>query len=102
MTTGNKQNGKGNVLSVNETPMHRDLPVPVTPLLPDDPEMMPYVLCYLEKGVRTYTDAVQESLNLLTRDVATPENLHLIEHLLKQAKEHALVMFADHVRKLEE
>ena len=102
MTTGNKQSENENFLPVDEVLMHSEAPVPVIPLLPDDPEMMPYVLCYLEKGARSYLDALQESLSLMTRDVATPENLQRIAQLLKEAKEKSHAMFADRVRQLEE
>lgn len=102
MTTGNKQKESENVFPDDEVLRHSETPVPVIPLLPDDPEMIPYVLCYLEKGARSYLDALQESLSLVMQGVATPENLQRIAQLLKEAKGKSLAMFADRVRQLEE
>lgn len=86
---------------VNGMAMLNGAPIHVaTPLL-DEPEMMSHVMNTLDMAVHSFLANVGTSLHLLTKGIATEENLRIYESALLDAAERAHAMFNDYVKELE-
>jgi len=86
---------------VNGMAMLSGAPIHVATPLPDEAEMMPHVMNTLEMAVHAFHATVGTSLRLLTKDIATRENLSIYEAALLDAAERAHEMFINHVKELE-
>lgn len=86
---------------VNGMAMLNGAPIHVaTPLL-DEPEMMSHVMNTLDMAVHSFLANVGTSLHLLTKGIATEENLRIYESALLDAAERAHEMFNNYVKELE-
>lgn len=86
---------------VNGMAMLNGAPIHVaTPLL-DEPEMMSHVMNTLDMAVHSFLANVGTSLHLLTKGIATEENLRIYEAALLDATERAHEMFNNYVKELE-
>lgn len=86
---------------VNGMAMLNGAPIHVVTPLPDTPEMMPHVINTLEMAVNSFLATVGTSLRLITKDIATRENLRIYEATLLDAAERAHEMYHDYVKELE-
>lgn len=86
---------------VNGMAMLNGAPIHVATPLPDTPEMMPHVINTLEMAVNSFLATVGTSLRLITKDIATRENLRIYEATLLDAAERAHEMYHDYVKELE-
>lgn len=86
---------------VNGMAMLNGAPIHVATPLPDEPEMMPHVMNTLSMAVNSFLATVGTSLRLITKDIATRENLHIYEAALLDAAERAHEMYHDYVKELE-
>ena len=86
---------------VNGMAMLNGAPIHVATPLPDKPEMMPHVMNTLSMAVNSFLATVGTSLRLITKDIATRENLHIYEAALLDAAERAHEMYHDYVKELE-
>lgn len=87
---------------VNGMAMLNGAPIHVVTPLPDDPEMMPHVMSTLEVAVHAFHATVRTSLRLMTKGIATKENLRVFRDALFDATEYVHEMFNDYVKELEE
>lgn len=86
---------------VNGMAMLNGAPIHVaTPLL-DEPEMMSHVMNTLDMAVHSFLANVGTSLRLLTKGIATEENLRIYESALLDATVRVREMFNDYVKELE-
>lgn len=86
---------------VNGMAILNGAPIHVATPLPDEPEMMPHVMNTLSMAVNSFLATVGTSLRLITKDIATRENLHIYEAALLDAAERAHEMYHDYVKELE-
>ena len=86
---------------VNGMAMLNGAPIHVATPLPDEPEMMPHVMNTLGMAVNSFLATVGTSLRLITKDIATRENLRIYEAALLDAAERAHEMYHDYVKELE-
>lgn len=86
---------------VNGMAMLNGAPIHVATPLPDTPEMMPHVMNTLGMAVNSFLATVGTSLRLITKDIATRENLRIYEAALLDAAERAHEMYHDYVKELE-
>ena len=86
---------------VNGMAMLNGAPIHVTTLPPDDPEMMPHVMNVLEAAASSFIATVVTTLRMMTKSIATKENLRIYEDALLDATERAHEMFNNHVKELE-
>ena len=86
---------------VNGMAMLNGAPIHVATLPPDEPEMIPHVLNALEAAVSPFLATVGTSLRMMTKGIATKENLRIYEDALLDAAERAHEMFINHVKELE-
>lgn len=86
---------------VNGMAMLNGAPIHVATPLPDEPEMMPHVMNTLRMAVNSFLATVGTSLHLITKDIATRENLRIYEAALLDAAERAHEMYHDYVKELE-
>lgn len=86
---------------VNGMAMLNGAPIHVATPLPDEPEMMPHVMNTLRMAVNSFLATVGTSLHLITKDIATRENLRIYEAALLDAAERAHEMYRDYVKELE-
>lgn len=87
---------------VNGMAMLNGAPIHVVTPLPDEPEMMPHVMSTLEVAVHAFHATVRTSLRLMTKGIATKENLRVFRDALFDATEYVHEMFNDYVKELEE
>lgn len=87
---------------VNGMAMLNGAPIHVATPLPDEPEMMPHVMSALEMAVRAFHATVRTSMHLMTKGIATEENLRIFKATLLDATEYVHEMFDDYVKELEE
>ena len=76
-------------------------PIHVVTPLPDEPEMMPHVMNALEAAISPFLATVGTTLRMMTKGIATKENLRIYEDALLDATERAHEMFNNHVKELE-
>lgn len=86
---------------VNGMAMLNGAPIHVATPLPDEPEMMPHVMSTLETAAHAFLATVGTSLRLMTRGIATKDNLRIYEAALLDVAEQAHEMFINHVKELE-
>jgi len=86
---------------VNGMAILNGAPIHVATPLPDEPEMMPHVMNTLRMAVNSFLATVGTSLHLITKDIATRENLRIYEAALLDAAERAHEMYHDYVKELE-
>lgn len=73
----------------------------VATLPPDEPEMMPHVMNVLEAAASPYLATVETSLRMMTKGIATKENLRIYEDFLTDTAKQAHDMFINHVNDIE-
>lgn len=86
---------------VNGMAMLNGAPIHVVTPLPDEPEMMLHVMSALEAAISPFLATVGTSLRMMTKGIATKENLRIYEDALLDATERAHKMFINHVKELE-
>lgn len=86
---------------VNGMAMLNGAPIHVATPLPDEPKMMPHVMNTLTMAVNSFLATVGTSLHLITKDIATRENLRIYEAALLDAAKRAHEMYHDYVKELE-
>lgn len=86
---------------VNGMAMLNGAPIHVVTPLPDEPEMMPHVMNALEAAISPFLATVGTTLRMMTKGIATKENLRIYEDALLDATERAHEMFNNHVKELE-
>ena len=86
---------------VNGMAMLNGAPIHIATPLPDEPEMMPHVMNTLGMAVNSFLATVGTSLRLITKDIATKENLRIYEAALLDAADRAHEMYNDYVKELE-
>jgi len=87
---------------INGMAMLNGAPIHVATPLPDEPEMMPHVMSTLEVAVHAFHATVRTSMRLMTKGIATKENLRIFKDALFDATEYVHEMFNDYVKELEE
>ena len=87
---------------VNGMAMLNGAPIHVATTLPDEPEMIPHVMNTLETAAHAFLATVESTLRLMTKGIATPENLCIYEKVLFSITDQAHVLFENHVKELEE
>ena len=86
---------------VNGMAMLNGAPIHVATPLPDEPDMLPHVMSTLETAAHAFLATVGTSLRLMTRGIATKDNLRIYEAALLDVAEQAHEMFINHVKELE-
>ena len=86
---------------VNGMAMLNGAAIHVATLPPDEPEMMPHVMNVLEAAASPYLATVDTSLCMMTKGIATKENLRIYEDFLTNTAKQAHEMFINHVKELE-
>lgn len=86
---------------VNGMAMLNGAPIHVATPLPDEPDMLPHVMSTLETAAHAFLATVGTSLRLMTRGIATKDNLRIYEAALLDVAEQAHEMFVNHVKELE-
>ena len=86
---------------VNGMAMLNGAPIHVATPLPDDPDMLPHVMSTLETAAHSFLATVETSLRLMTRGIATPENLRIYEEALLSIADQAHALFENHVKEIE-
>ena len=86
---------------VNGMAMLNGAPIHVATPLPDDPDMLPHVMSTLETAAHSFLATVETSLRLMTRGIATPENLRIYEEALLSIADQAHALFKNHVKEIE-
>ena len=76
-------------------------PIHVATPLPDEPDMLPHVMSTLETAAHSFLATVETSLRLMTRGIATPENLRIYEEALLSIADQAHELFKNHVKEIE-
>lgn len=86
---------------VNGMTMLNGAPIHVATPLPDEPDMLPHVMSTLETAAHSFLATVETSLRLMTRGIATPENLRIYEEALLSIADQAHELFKNHVKEIE-
>ena len=86
---------------VNGMAMLNGAPIHVATPLPDEPDMLPHVMSTLETAAHSFLATVETSLRLMTRGIATPENLRIYEEALLSIADQAHELFKNHVKEIE-
>ena len=86
---------------VNGMAMLNGAPIHVATPLPDEPDMLPHVMSTLETAAHSFLATVETSLRLMTRGIATPENLRIYEEALLSIADQAHALFKNHVKEIE-
>ena len=86
---------------INGMAMLNGAPIHVTTPLPDEPAMLPHVMSTLETAAHSFLATVETSLHLMTRGIATPENLRIYEEALLSIADQAHELFKNHVKEIE-
>lgn len=86
---------------VNGMAMLNGAPIHVATPLPDEPDMLPHVMSTLETAAHSFLATVETSLRLMTRGIATPENLRIYEEALLSISDQAYALFKNHVKEIE-
>ena len=86
---------------VNGMAMLNGAPIHVVTPLPDEPDMLPHVMSTLETAAHSFLATVETSLRLMTRGIATPENLRIYEEALFSIADQAHALFENHVKEIE-
>jgi len=86
---------------VNGMAMLNGAPIHVATPLPDEPDMLPHVMSTLETAAHSFLATVETSLRLMTRGIATPENLRIYEEALLSIADQAHALFENHVKEIE-
>ena len=86
---------------VNGMAMFNGAPIHVATPLPDEPDMLPHVMSTLETAAHSFLATVETSLRLMTRGIATPENLRIYEEALFSIADQAHALFENHVKEIE-
>jgi len=86
---------------VNGMTMLNGAPIHVATPLPDEPEMMPHVMSTLETAATAFLATVGTSLRLMTKGIATEENLRIYKAALLDVAKQANELYINHVKELE-
>ena len=86
---------------INGMAMLNGAPIHVATPLPDEPDMLPHVMSTLETAAHSFLATVETSLRLMTRGIATPENLRIYEEALLSIADQAHELFKNHVKEIE-
>jgi len=86
---------------VNGMAMLNGAPIHVATPLPDEPDMLPHVMSTLETAAHSFLATVETSLRLMTRGIATPENLRIYEEALLSIADQAHALFENRVKEIE-
>ena len=86
---------------VNGMAMLNGAPIHVATPLPDEPDMLPHVMSTLETAAHSFLATVETSLRLMTRGIATPENLRIYEEALLSIADQAHELFKNYVKEIE-
>ena len=86
---------------VNGMAMLNGAPIHVATPLPDEPGMMSHVMSALEVAMHSFLATIDTTLQLMTKGIATPENLRIYEIALQDTAEQAREKFINYVKELE-